>query len=153
MSRPARLQAPHGELTGGRLGFGAACMEPLDTVTDKSPEELTAIWNDYFVFTVVRNPYDRMLSSYKFLLRKVGGWVGGWGHAGFCRGLDCRGWGCPGTAAGLPERGAFVGHPQLCVECGHLGGGGQPSSCTDIFGVFRECWEWECPAGWNPFWT
>jgi hypothetical protein len=52
------------------LGRGAACLEPL-AAQGLSPEEIHRLWQEYFVFTVVRNPYQRMLSSYKYLLRKV----------------------------------------------------------------------------------
>lgn len=34
-------------------------------------EEVERIWRDYFVFTVVRNPYQRALSLYKFLVGRM----------------------------------------------------------------------------------
>ncbi|GAB4814791.1 hypothetical protein N2152v2_001837 [Parachlorella kessleri] len=51
-------------------GLGAACLEPL-AAQQLSVDEIHRIWREYFVFTVVRNPYQRMLSSYKYLLRKT----------------------------------------------------------------------------------
>lgn len=61
-----------------QLRLGAACLQPQGRfAADLSPVEARSMWSDYFVFSVVRNPYARFLSAYKFLLHKVKG--GGWG--------------------------------------------------------------------------
>lgn len=85
-ARRRGLLAEDGQGAGGAeappLGRGAACLEPL-TTSELPPEELGRIWREYFVFTTVRNPFQRMLSSYKYLLRKVRWGLGqGWAWAG-----------------------------------------------------------------------
>ncbi|GAB4814794.1 hypothetical protein N2152v2_001840 [Parachlorella kessleri] len=61
-----------------RLTPGPACMSQLPA--DLPAAEVARLFRDYFVFTVVRNPLQRALSSYKFL---VGRMVGSGGAA--CR--------------------------------------------------------------------
>ena len=34
-----------------------------------APAEVEALWRDYFVFTVTRDPLDRAVSQYSFLIR------------------------------------------------------------------------------------
>lgn len=67
-----RVDVKSGSTAGhpAALRLGAACLEPL-VVSELSAEEVARMWQEYFVFSVVRNPYQRMLSSYKYLLRKV----------------------------------------------------------------------------------
>ena len=49
----------------------AGCIEHLDSQI--SLDSAQAIWRDYFVFTAVRNPWDRAVSAYKFLVGKTKG--------------------------------------------------------------------------------
>lgn len=54
------------------LGLGSACLGGHSTFArDMTPEQARAMWEEYFVFSVVRNPFTRMVSAYKFLLEKV----------------------------------------------------------------------------------
>ncbi|KAI3432395.1 hypothetical protein D9Q98_003951 [Chlorella vulgaris] len=58
----------------------ATCFEPLKPL--KSKEQYEALYRDYFVFTVVRNPWTRAVSSYRMLARYTSNTcadiVGGW---------------------------------------------------------------------------
>lgn len=46
------------------------CLQTLaPQVEDMGDDEIESMWQTYFVFTMVRNPFDRMLSSYNFLLQ------------------------------------------------------------------------------------
>ena len=38
-----------------------------------SLDDARAMWRDYFVFTAVRNPWERAVSIYKFLVGKTKG--------------------------------------------------------------------------------
>ncbi|PSC74200.1 KRAB-A domain-containing 2-like isoform A [Micractinium conductrix] len=46
-----------------------SCMDLLDPATPA--EEVARLWKEYFVFTAVRNPFDRAVSQYKFLVKKM----------------------------------------------------------------------------------
>ena len=70
---------------GQDKGAGAApasCVVRLNSAL--SGEETSRLFADYFAFTVVRNPYQRMVSSYKFLVSWAG--RGGAGRGGAERG-------------------------------------------------------------------
>lgn len=58
------------------------CSHPPVPQPLKSKEQYEALYRDYFVFTVVRNPWTRAVSSYRMLARYTSNTcadiVGGW---------------------------------------------------------------------------
>ena len=57
----------HGASTAGNCfeNWGGSLPSTAETMTTP---EIIAVWREYFVFTVVRNPLDRATSMYKFLM-------------------------------------------------------------------------------------